>query len=138
MIATVCYTLLGPHFAVLFDQHAGKYSVVTEAIDFSRVFELAEQYRDRDRYLAAATVYRGVIEGIDDNLTRVDAAYDHYTQTLQSALDGYVECMQAADLEAEQFDSYAAVLEVRASSEPVLTNEQFKRALDDLKSHRQL
>lgn len=36
--------------------------VVFEAIDFSRFFETAEQYRDRDRHLAAATVYRAVFE----------------------------------------------------------------------------
>ena len=38
--------------AHLFEQHADP--VVFEAIDFSRFFEIAEQYRDRERYLAAA------------------------------------------------------------------------------------
>lgn len=38
----------------LFEQHADP--VVFEAIDFSRFFDIAEQYRERDRCLAAATV----------------------------------------------------------------------------------
>ena len=46
--------------AQLFEQHADP--VVFEAIDFSRFFDIADQYRDRNRYLAAATVYRAVFE----------------------------------------------------------------------------
>nr|WP_313687542.1 hypothetical protein [Halobellus sp. DFY28] len=47
--------------------------VVTEAIDFSHFFEVAEQYRERERYLDAAAVYRALFERIDDNEVRVDA-----------------------------------------------------------------
>lgn len=46
--------------AQLFEQHADP--GVYEAIDFSRFFDIAEQYRDRGRYPAAATVYRAVFE----------------------------------------------------------------------------
>jgi len=53
--------------------------LVTAAIDFSHLFDLAEQYhRTRERYLAAATVYRALFETIDDNAERIDAAHDHY------------------------------------------------------------
>ena len=74
----------------LFDQHTQDYPVVTNAIDFSHFFNIAEQYRERDRYLEAATVYRGLFEGIDDNEVRIDAAYDHYAKSLvvlQSGLE---------------------------------------------------
>ena len=120
----------------LFDDHTQDYPVVTDAIDFSHFFETAEQYRDRERYLAAATVYRALFEGIDDNHDRIDAAYDHYAQALQAALDGYVECVDAADLTPEEFESYAGVLEQQATSEPTLNSEQFQRALADLEGRR--
>ena len=120
----------------LFDQHTQDYPVVTDAIDFSHFFDLAEQYRERDRYRAAATVYRALFEGIDDNEVRIDAAYDHYAKALQSALDGYVECVLAADLDPEEFESYAGVLEAQTMSDPTVNTEQFWRALDELENRR--
>lgn len=120
----------------LFDQHTQDYPVVTDVIDFSHFFDLAERYRERDQYLTAATVYRAVFEGIDENEVRIDAAYDHYAKALQSALDGYVECVRAADPDPEAFDTYAGVLEERASSDPSVNDEQFWRALDDLEDRR--
>ena len=120
----------------LFDQHTQDYPVVTDAIDFSHFFDLADQYREREQYLAAATVYRAVFEGIDENEVRIDAAYDHYARTLQTALDGYVECILAADPDPEAFDTHAGVLEERASSDPPINDEQFWRALDDLEDRR--
>jgi uncharacterized Zn finger protein len=116
--------------AQLFEQHADP--VVFEAIDFSRFFEIAEQYRDRDRYLAAATVYRAVFEEVDEKSNWIDGAYDHYAQTIQTALDGYADCVLATDPSPEEFDTYAGVLEARASTEPPINNEQFWRALDNL------
>lgn len=116
----------------LFDQHTQEYPVVTDAIDFSHFFDLAEQYRDRDRYRSAATVYRAVFEAIDDNMTRIDAAYDHYAAALQSALDGYVDCVSATDPGPEAFERFAAVLEERASTESLMNREQFCGALDEL------
>lgn len=120
----------------LFDQHTEGYPVVTGAIDFSHFFELADQYRDRERYRAAATVYRALFEGIDDNHVRIDAAYDHYAKALQSALDGYVDCVLAADPSDGEFERYAGALEAQAMSEPRINEEQFWRALDDLEDRR--
>ena len=116
--------------AQLFEQHADP--VVFEAIDFSRFFEIAEQYRDREQYLAAATVYRAVFEEIDEKYNWIDGAYDHYAKAIQTALDGYADCVLATNPTPEEFDTYAGVLEARATAEPRINDEQFWRALDDL------
>jgi len=120
----------------LFDQHTQHYPVVTEAIDFSHFFKVAEKYRERERYRAAATVYRALFEGIDDNHARIDAAYDHYAKALQSALDGYVDCVLAADPSDGELEHYASALEAQAMSEPRINEEQFRRALDALEDRR--
>ena len=120
----------------LFNQHTQHYPVVTEAIDFSHFFDVAKQYRERERYRAAATVYRALFEGIDDNHTRIDAAYDHYTKILQSALDAYVDCVLAADPSDGEFEQYAGALEAQAISEPRINEEQFRRALNALRERR--
>ncbi|MFB6219432.1 MAG: SWIM zinc finger domain-containing protein [Halobacteriaceae archaeon] len=116
----------------LFDQHTDEYPVVVEAIDFSPLFDTAEQYRERGRYRAAATVYRGLFEGIDDNIQRVDAAYDHYARAFQSALEGYVACVRAADLSSEERDAYTDVLTERASTGAGVHRDQFRQALEAL------
>jgi uncharacterized Zn finger protein len=116
--------------AQLFEQHADP--SVYDAIDFSRFFEIAEQYRDRDRYLAAATVYRAVFEEVDAKYKWVDGAYDHYAKTIQRAIDGYADCILATDPTPEEFDTYAGVLEARTTTDLALNSEQFWRALDDL------
>ncbi|MCQ4334108.1 hypothetical protein KM295_11580 [Natronomonas sp. F2-12] len=116
--------------AKLFEQHADP--VVFEAIDFSRFFDIAEQYRDRDRYLAAATVYRAVFEEVDEKSNWIDGAYDHYARTIQTAIDGYADCILATDPTPEEFDRYAGVLEARATSEPPINSDQFWRELDNL------
>ena len=120
----------------LFDRHTQDYPVVTDAIDFSHFFELAERYHGRGRYLDAAAVYRALFEEIDDNGTRIDAAYDHYAKTLQSALDGYVECVLAADPDQDEFEKYVGVLADQAASEHPANTEQFYRAIDDLEERR--
>ena len=120
----------------LFDRHTQDYSVVTDAIDFSHFFELAEQYRERERYLDAAAVYRALFEEIDDNEIRIDAAYDHYAKAVRSALDGYVECVFAADPDQDEFKKYLGVLEDKATSETPANTEQFYRAIGDLKERR--
>ncbi|AGB30168.1 zinc finger SWIM domain-containing protein [Natrinema pellirubrum DSM 15624] len=120
----------------LFDRHTQDYPVVTDAIDFSHFFELAEQYRERERYLEAATAYRALFEGIDDNEVRIDAAYDHYANALQSALDEYVECVLAGDPDRGEFEKYIGVLEDQATSEHPANTEQFYRAIDDLEERR--
>ncbi len=116
--------------AQLFEQHADP--GVYEAIDFSRFFDIAEQYRDRERYLAAATVYRAVFEEVDEKYNWIDGAYDHYAQVIQTALDGYADCVLATDPNPSEFDTYAGVLEARTTTEPAINNEPFWRALDDL------
>ncbi|MBP1923433.1 putative Zn finger protein [Halorubrum alkaliphilum] len=116
--------------AQLFEQHADP--VVFEAIDFSRFFDIAEQYRDRDRNLAAATVYQAIFEEVDEKSNWIDGAYNHYAKTIQTALDGYADCVLATDPTPEEFDTYAGVLERRATTEPPINDEQFWRALDDL------
>jgi hypothetical protein len=116
--------------AKLFEQHADP--GVYDAIDFSQFFETAEQYRDRDRYLAAATVYRAAFEEVDEKYKWVDGAYDHYAKTIQQAIDGYGDCILATGPTPEEFDEYAGVLEARATTDLALNSEQFWRALDDL------
>ena len=120
----------------LCNQHTQHYPVVTEAIDFSHFFDVAKQYRERERYRAVATVYRALFEGIDDNHTRIDAAYDHYAKALQSALDGYVDCVLAANPSDGEFEQYAGALEAQAISEPRINEEQFRRALNALRERR--
>jgi uncharacterized Zn finger protein len=97
----------------LFDKHTQHSPVVTEAIDFSHFFELAEQYRECGRYRAAANVYRALFEGVDENHTRINATYDHYARILQSALDGYVDCVLAADPSDDELNNTPAHSEHR-------------------------
>jgi uncharacterized Zn finger protein len=119
-----------------FDRHTQDYPAVTDAIDFSHFFELAEQYHERERHLDAAAIYRALFEEIDDNEVRIDAAFDHYAKALQSALDGYVECVLAADPDQDEFEKYIGALEDQATSEHPATAEQFYRAIDELEERR--
>lgn len=47
-------------------------------------------------------------------------------------LDRFGDPVLATDPSPAEFDTYAGVLEARASTEPPINNEQFWRALDDL------
>lgn len=116
----------------LFETHSEGDGLVFEAIDFSRYFDLAEQYQNQDRYRTAAVIYRGLFEGIDDNIQRVDAAYDHYARSFQAALDGYVESVQQADLDPEELESFSSVLETRRSTGIDFHREQFATAFEEL------
>ncbi|ESS03135.1 MAG: hypothetical protein A07HR67_02647 [uncultured archaeon A07HR67] len=120
----------------LFDQHTQDYPVVTDAIDFSHFFEVAEQYRERDRYRTAATVYQALFEVIDDNCARIDIACDHYAKALRSALNGYVECVLETDPSHEEIKQYAGILEAQVTSEPRINEVQFRRALNELGANR--
>ena len=117
----------------LFERHTQDSPVVTDAIDFSRFFTLAEEYRARDQYLDAATVYRALFETIDANTDRIDAAYDHYSKTLQAALDEYVECVLTASVPPDDVERYASVLEDRLQGVGVY-REAFQRARDELRA----
>ncbi|AUX09231.1 zinc finger SWIM domain protein [Halalkaliarchaeum desulfuricum] len=96
----------------------------------------ADAVFERERYRAAATVYRALFEGIDDNQTRIDAAYDHYAKALRSALEGYLDCVLAADPSDNEFERFAGALEAQAMSEPRINEEQFRRALGTLEDRR--
>lgn len=41
--------------------------------------------------MPATTVFRALVESLDDNMERVDGAYDHLSQALTNAFDGYVD-----------------------------------------------
>jgi len=60
--------------------------------------------------IEAAAVYRAPFPGIDENEVRTDAACDYYAKALESALDGYVECVLAADPDRGEFEKYIGVL----------------------------
>lgn len=115
----------------LFEEHTEEYPVVIEAIDFSRFTDLAEEHRERGNYAEAATIYRALAVGIEENFARVDAAYDHYAGTFTAALDGYVECVAAADRDEERSRA-VEFLSRRATSGVDYLREHYERALDDL------
>ncbi|MBX0325415.1 SWIM zinc finger family protein [Halomicroarcula sp. F13] len=118
----------------LFDDYTVEYPVVTEAIDFSHFLEQAEQYRSRGRYREAAIIYRALAEGIEANENLIDAAYDHYAKTFQTALDGYVECVQASDLGDDERQEAIAALSERAGDAIGPYAERYREAVETLDS----
>ena len=115
-----------------FEETNPEYYVVFEPIDFSEWFDLAEEYREQGRDAAAAAVYRALIESLDDNMDRVDGAYDHFSQAFARALDGYVECATTIDREADEATDAVAFLEERAESGTSYLADQFERAATEL------
>jgi uncharacterized Zn finger protein len=97
------------------------------------LFDLAEEYRAQEGYRSAATVYRALVEGLDDNMNLVDGAYDHFAQAFRRALDGYIDCVANAELDAEEKADHVRVLEQRAASGTDYLQEQFVRAADELR-----
>lgn len=118
----------------LFDQHTQEYPVVTGAIDFSQLTDLAERYRENNKYEQATVVYRGLSEGIAENMDLVDAAYDHYSQTFQAALDGYVECIVKADVSEATLQNHVDYLAERADEAVDYLARRYEAALDDIES----
>jgi len=116
----------------LFDEHTVEYPVVTEAIDFSHWFDQAERYRTRERYRDATTVYHAIATGVDENSDRIDAAYDHYARVFQRALDGYVECLDAAELADSELRDAVSVLSERAETAVGPYGERYRDALATL------
>ncbi|PSQ54653.1 SWIM zinc finger domain-containing protein [Halobacteriales archaeon SW_8_68_21] len=116
-----------------FEETNPDYFVVFEPIDFSEWFDLATEYRDRERYAAATTVYRALVESLDDNMERVDGAYDHFSKAFSRALDGYVDCVMAAERDVAAVASALTFLDERASSGMPLLAEQFERAATELR-----
>ncbi len=120
----------------LYDEATDDYPVVTEAIDFTRLTDQAERYRERGEYLQAAAVYRALSDGIAENDSLVDAAYDHFAQTFQAALDGYVECVLAADVDDEAFDEHLGYLARQRDEVVDYLAERYWAAIDELESRR--
>jgi len=118
----------------LFGEHARDDGIVVEAIGFSRFLEPADRYRERDRYRAAATIYRALFEGIEQNMDRIDAAYDHYTETFQTALDRYVECVQAADLSDDGYQARVDAISDRTTGAVDYLAERYAAALETLRT----
>ncbi|GAA0725539.1 putative Zn finger protein [Halorubrum trapanicum] len=115
-----------------FEETNPDYFVVFEPIDFSGLFDLASEYRDQGRYASAATVYRALVESLDDNMERVDGAYDHFSQAFTRALDEYVDCVAAGDIDTDEAADAVAFLEDRATSGSQLLSEHFERAATEL------
>lgn len=120
----------------LFEAHTEQYPVVTEAIDFSQITDIGDRYCEQDEYEQAAAVYRGLAEGIAANMNLVDAAYDHYSRTFQSALDDYVACLLEADLDDERYHKHLTYLDERVTEAVDYLATRYASARDDLESAR--
>lgn len=116
----------------LFEETNPEYPVVFDPIDFSKFFDLAATYRERDEHQLAATVYRALIEGFDDNMDSVDGAYDHFAETVQTALDSYVDCLANADFAAEEQTASLDFLKNRAASGIPHLRDRFQNAANEL------
>ena len=114
-----------------FEETNPEYYVVFEPIDFSEWFDLATEYREQGRNASAAAVYRALVESLDDNMDRVDGAYDHFSQAFSRALDGYVDC--AADRDVDGATDAVAFLDKRAESGTPYLGDQFERAAAELR-----
>ena len=117
-----------------FEETNPEYYVVFEPIDFSEWFDLVTEYREQGRDASAAVVYRALVESLDDNMERVDGAYDHFSQAFARALDGYVDCMAAADQEADGATDAVAFLKERVESGTPYLADQFDRAATELQA----
>ncbi|MFT4923013.1 MAG: putative Zn finger protein [Halobacteriales archaeon] len=116
-----------------FEETNPQYAVVFEPIDFSDLFGLASTFRSRDAYESAATVYRALTEGLDDNMELVDGSYDHFAGAFQRALNGYVECVATAEIDAGERSDHAQFLEERATSGTDFLQERFEGAATELR-----
>ncbi|WP_367996043.1 SWIM zinc finger family protein [Haloferax volcanii] len=114
-----------------FEETNPEYYVVFEPIDFTRWFDLATEYREQGRYASAATVYRALVESLDDNMERVDGAYDHFSRAFSRALDGYVDCVAFRGRDDAVTDAVAFLDERATSGTPFLT-EHFEKAVVEL------
>jgi uncharacterized Zn finger protein len=115
-----------------FEETNPEYDVVFEPIDFTQWFDLASEYREQGRYASAATVYRALVESLDDNMERVDGAYDHFSSAFSRALDGYVDCVATAERDADAVTDAVAFLNERAMSGTPFLAEHFEKAAVEL------
>ncbi|MFT4922268.1 MAG: putative Zn finger protein [Haloarculaceae archaeon] len=116
-----------------FEETNPEYHVVFEPIDFTQWFDLANEYREQGQYASAATVYRALVESLDDNMERVDGAYDHFSRAFSRALDGYVDCVAAAEHDADAVTDAVALLEERMTSGTPILAEHFEKAAVELR-----
>ena len=116
-----------------FEETNPEYYVVFEPSDFSEWFNLATEYREQGRDAPAAAVYRALVEALDDNMERVDGAYDHFSQAFTRALDGYVDCATTVDRETDGATDAVAFLEERVESGTPFLPDQFERAATELR-----
>ena len=116
-----------------FEETNPEYHVVFEPIDFTQWFDLANEYREQGRYASAATVYRALVESLDDNMERVDGAYDHFSRAFSRALDGYVDCVATAERDADAVTDAVAFLDERATSGTPFLAEHFEKAAVELR-----
>jgi uncharacterized Zn finger protein len=116
-----------------FEETNPDYGVVFEPIDFSELFDLAEEHRAQEEYRSAATVYRALVEGLDDDMDLVDGAYDHFAGAFQRALDGYVDCVANADFDAQETSNRVQFLDERAASGTDYLRDRFLEAADELR-----
>lgn len=107
--------------------------VVFEPIDFSQFFDLAAEHREQGEYRSAATVYRALVEALDENMDLVDGAYDHYSRAFRDALDGYVDCVVLGDLSRREIDEHIEFLESCASSGTDYLQEQYQTVINELR-----
>jgi len=110
-----------------------EYDVVFEPIDFAQWFDLANEYRKQGEYRSTMIVYRALIESLDDNMERVDGAYDHFSKAFSRALDGYVDCVVATERDADTVTDAVAFLNERATSGTPFLAEHFERAAAELR-----
>jgi len=115
-----------------FEETNPEYHVVFEPIDFTQWFDLADEYREQGRYASAATVYRALTESLDENMERVDGAYDHFSCAFSRALDGYVDCVAAAGRDGDAVADAVEFLTERATSGTPFLAEHFEMAAVDL------
>jgi hypothetical protein len=64
--------------------------------------------------------------------------YDHFAKRFRTALDGYVDCVLAADPGPEEFESLAGAIDERASTDVGhdVHRRQFEKAVADLENRR--
>ncbi|WP_225336288.1 SWIM zinc finger family protein [Halomicrobium urmianum] len=116
-----------------FEETNPEYHVVFEPIDFTQWFDLANEYRKQGRYASAATVYRALVESLDDNMERVDGAYGHFSRAFSRALDGYVDCVATAERDADAVTDAVGFLEERVTSGTPFLADHFEKAAADLR-----
>jgi uncharacterized Zn finger protein len=116
-----------------FEETNPEYHVIFEPIDFTQWFDLANEYRKQGQDAAAATVYRALVESLDDNMERVDGAYDHFSCAFSRALDGYVNCVATAERDADAVTDAVAFLEERMTSGTPILAEHFEKAAVELR-----